>query len=128
MIEDSPMKQPCFIDLKEGAPVSVDPLSHAMLLVGVLWVLPMLALALLFSDGDELVQTGCRFVPEHGHPTVELMSMPVGYPVLILINQRAPIRITPIRKPPNAMPKTPGRPNSKQLTDGGCRHGWVTSR
>lgn len=39
-----------------------------MLLVGVLWVLPMLALALLFSEGDGLVETGCRFAPEQGHP------------------------------------------------------------
>lgn len=38
--------------------------SHAMLLVGVLWVLPMLALALLFSDGDGLLDTGCRIAPE----------------------------------------------------------------
>lgn len=39
-----------------------------MLLVGVLWVLPMLALALLFSEGEGLVETGCRFIPEQGHP------------------------------------------------------------
>ena len=43
-------------------------LSHAMLLVGVLWVLPMLALALLFSEGEGLVETGCRFALEQGHP------------------------------------------------------------
>lgn len=42
--------------------------NHAMLLVGVLWVLPMLALALLFSEGEGLVETGCRFIPEQGHP------------------------------------------------------------
>lgn len=42
--------------------------NHAMLLVGVLWVLPMLALALLFSEGEGLVETGCRFAPEQGHP------------------------------------------------------------
>lgn len=42
--------------------------DHAMLLVGVLWVLPMLALALLFSEGEGLVETGCRFIPEQGHP------------------------------------------------------------
>lgn len=39
-----------------------------MLLVGVLWVLPMLALALLFSEGEGLVETGCRLAREHGHP------------------------------------------------------------
>lgn len=84
--------------------------NHAMLLVGVLWVLPMLALALLFSEGEGLVETGCRFIPEQGHPkgmtvrtlmrgyrgkktqktnignlpgrpaAVELMSSPLGYP------------------------------------------------
>lgn len=42
-----------------------------MLLVGVLWVLPMLALALLFSEGEGLVETGCRFAPEQGHPKKE---------------------------------------------------------
>lgn len=42
--------------------------NHAMLLVGVLWVLPMLALALLFSEGEGLLETGCRFAPEQGHP------------------------------------------------------------
>ena len=39
-----------------------------MLLVGVLCVLPMLALALLFSDGEGLVWTGCCLVREQGHP------------------------------------------------------------
>ena len=39
-----------------------------MLLVGVLWVLPMLALALLFSEGEGLFETGCRLAPEQGHP------------------------------------------------------------
>lgn len=90
------------------------PAPHAILLVGVLWVLPMLALALLSSDGEGLVETGCRFAPEHGHPgrfaAVELMSNLVGYPVLILINHSAPISNTPIRNPPNAMPRTSSRP------------------
>lgn len=98
-----------------------------MLLVGVLWVLPMLALALLFSEGEGLVETGCRFAPEQGHPgrfaAVELMSSPVGYPVFILINHSAPISKTPIRNPPNAMPRTPGRPKSKHGGVGGCRQG-----
>lgn len=109
-------------------PVAVDSVSHAMLLVGVLWVLPMLALALLFSDGEGLLDTGCLFAPEQGHPAVELMSKTDGYPVLILMNHRAPISSTPIRNPPNAMPSTPGRPKSKHSGIGGCRHGWVTSR
>lgn len=52
------------------------PHSQAMLLVGVLWVLPMLALALLFSEGDGLVETGCRFSPEQGHP-VERKNKPI---------------------------------------------------
>lgn len=52
------------------------PHSQAMLLVGVLWVLPMLALALLFSEGDGLVETGCRFAPEQGHP-VERKNKPI---------------------------------------------------
>lgn len=42
-----------------------------MLLVGVLWVLPMLAFALLFSEGDVLEETGCRFDLEQGHPKNE---------------------------------------------------------
>lgn len=41
--------------------------TYAMLLVGVLLVLPMLALALLFSEGHGLVDTGCRFTLEQGH-------------------------------------------------------------
>lgn len=37
----------------------------------------------------------------------------VVLPVLILINHSAPISNTPIRKPPNAMPRTPAKPKSK---------------
>lgn len=39
-----------------------------MLLVGVLWVLPKLPLALLFSEGAGLLETGCRLAPEKGQP------------------------------------------------------------
>ena len=39
--------------------------TYAILLVGVLWVLPMLALALLFSEGEGLAETGCRLVRQH---------------------------------------------------------------
>lgn len=39
-----------------------------MLLVGVLWVLPKLPLALLFSEGAGWLETGCRLVPEKGQP------------------------------------------------------------
>lgn len=45
--------------------------GYAMLLVGVLWVLPMLALALLSSDGDGRVGTGWRLLKPHGHPDRE---------------------------------------------------------
>lgn len=107
------------------------PHSQAMLLVGVLWVLPMLALALLFSEGDGLVETGCRFAPEQGHPgiltTVEFISSPVGYPVLILINHSAPTSNTPIRNPPKAIPRTPGRPLMHGWV-GSSGHGWVNSK
>lgn len=58
-IGDNPKQPSCSIDSKGGdVPESLGARSHAMLLVGVLWVLPMLALALLFSDGDELEETG----------------------------------------------------------------------
>lgn len=42
--------------------------NHAMLLVGVLWVLPKLPLALLFSEGAGLLETGCRLAPKKGQP------------------------------------------------------------
>lgn len=51
---------------------------YAMLLVGVLWVLPMLALALLSSDGDGWVGTGWRLVKPHGHPDRESTGQNTG--------------------------------------------------
>lgn len=51
---------------------------YAMLLVGVLWVLPMLALALLSSEGDEWVGTGWRLVRPHGHPDRERTGQKTG--------------------------------------------------
>lgn len=96
--------------------------GYAMLLVGVLWVLPMLALALLFSDGDGWVGTGWRLVRPHGHPdmertessaAVDLIPRATGCPVRILMNHKAPVSRTPIRNPPNAMPRTAESPNSK---------------
>lgn len=51
-----------------------------MLLVGVLWVLPMLALALLFSEAEGFDDMGCCLAPEQGQPEdrEEAMSKPVG--------------------------------------------------
>lgn len=40
-------------------------------------------------------------------------SKELHLPVLILINHSAPTSNTPIRNPPKAMPRTPGRPKSK---------------
>lgn len=40
-----------------------------MLLLGVLWVLPILPLALLFSEGDGLLDTGWRLIRVQGHPS-----------------------------------------------------------
>lgn len=96
--------------------------GYAMLLVGVLWVLPMLALALLSSDGDGRVDTGWRLLKPHGHPdrestessaAVDLIPRATGCPVRILMNHKAPVRRTPIRNPPNAIPRTAESPNSK---------------